>query len=95
MAVPDKILDGTTSDPAKMGWMQGFPPPADKRIEAAKGNHMRFPHTRWSFSNMREFCPTVRVSRGQGPVTPLPVALREDIGALPVTLDDGDRKSVV
>ena len=58
------ILDGITSDPATMGWMHGFPPPADKRIEAGKGNHMRFPHTRWSFSNMREFCPTVRVSRG-------------------------------
>ena len=91
MAVPDKMLDGITSDPATMGWMQGFPPPADKRIEAASGNHMRFPYTRWSFSNMREFCPTVRVSRGQGPVTPLPVALRDDIDALPVTLDDGTR----
>ena len=87
----DKILDGTTSDPATMGWMQGFPPPADKRIEAAKGNHMRFPYTRWSFSNMREFCPTVRVSRGDGPVSPLPFALRDDIDALPVTLGDGTR----
>ena len=85
------ILDGITSDPATMGWMHGFPPPADKRIEAGKGNHMRFPHTRWSFSNMREFCPTVRVSRGDGPVTPLPVALRPDIDTLPVTLDDGTR----
>ena len=91
MAVPDKMLDGITSDPATMGWMQGYPPPADKRIQAGKGNHMRFPHTRWSFSNMREFCPTVRVSRGEGPVTPLPVALRDDIDALPVTLDDGTR----
>ncbi|QGN53767.1 serine hydrolase [Novosphingobium sp. Gsoil 351] len=89
--MPKEILDGITSDPAMMGWMQGFPPPAAKRIEAAKGNHMRFPWTRWSFSNMREFCPTVRVSRGQGPVTPLPVALRDDIDALPVTLDDGTR----
>ncbi len=83
------ILDGTTSDPATMGWMQGFPPPADKRVEAGKGNHMRFPYTRWSFSNMREFCPTVRVSRGEGSVTPLPVALRDDVDALPITLDDG------
>ena len=86
--MPDTILDGTTSDPVTMGWMQGSSPPADKRIEAAKGNHMRFPYTRWSFSNMREFCPTVRVSRGDGPVTALPVALRDDIDALAVTLDD-------
>ena len=89
--MPDTILDGTTSDPATMGWMQGSPPAVDRRIDAAKGNHMRFPFTRWSFSNMREFCPTVRVSRGAGPVTPLPLALRDDIDALPVTLDDGTR----
>jgi CubicO group peptidase (beta-lactamase class C family) len=89
--VPDKLLDGITSDPATMGWMQGFPPPPEKRIEAAKGNHMRFPWTRWSFSNMREFCPTVRVSRGDAPVTPLPRALRDDIDALPVTLGDGTK----
>lgn len=95
MAVPDTVLDGITSDPATMGWMQGFPPPADMRIEAAKGNHMRFPYTRWSFSNMREFCPTVRVSRGEGPVTPLPIALRDDIDALPITLDDGTRATWV
>ena len=87
----ETILDGTTSDPATMGWMRGFPPPADKRIDAAKGNHMRFPYTRWSFSNMREFCPTVRVSGGPGPGTQLPLALRDDIDALPVTLDDGTR----
>ena len=87
--MPETILDGTTSDPATMGWMQGSPPPADKRIDAAKGNYMRFPYTRWSFSNMREFCPTVRVSRGQGPVTALPIALRDDIDAMPITLDDG------
>lgn len=85
------MLDGITSNPVTMGWMQGLPPPLDKRIEAAKGNHMRFPWTRWSFSNMREFCPTVRVSRGEGPVTPLPVALRDDIDALSVTLADGTR----
>lgn len=87
--MPKEILDGITSDPATMGWMQGFPPPMAKRIEAAKGNHMRFPSTRWSFSNMREFCATVRVSRGDGPVTPLPVALRDDIDSLAITLDDG------
>lgn len=89
--MPKEILDGVTSDPATMGWMRGIPPPADKRIEAAKGNHMRFPYTRWSFPNMREFCPTVRVSRGPGPVTSLPVNLRDDIDGLAVTLDDGTR----
>jgi len=86
--MPDTLLDGITSDPAAMGWMKGFPPPPEKRIDAALGNHMRFPYTRWSFSHMREFCPTVRVSRGDGPVSRLPVALRDDLDALPVRFAD-------
>ena len=87
--MPQDMLDGVTSDPATMGWMQGLPPPADKRIDARLGNQMRFPMTRWSFSNMREFVPTARVSRGSGPVTPLPEALRDDLDAIPFTTTDG------
>jgi len=92
--MPDQLLDGLTSDPLAMGWMQGLPPRADKRIDASLGNHMRFPYTRWSFSNLREFRPTVRVSRGEGPATPLPVALRDDLDALPVVFADGSRLSL-
>ena len=44
--MPDKILDGITSDPAAMGWMQGFPPPADKRIDAATGSGVTGPSPR-------------------------------------------------
>ena len=83
--MPAKLLDAVTSDPATMGWMRGFPPPADKLIDPKLGNHMRFPMTRWSFSHMREFVPTARVSRGQGPVSPLPYALRDDLDAVTVT----------
>ena len=52
--------------------MQGFPPPADARVTLA--NWQEPPFNRWSFSHMREFVPTQRISRGPGPVTPLPVA---------------------
>jgi CubicO group peptidase (beta-lactamase class C family) len=83
-------LDGVTSDPVRMGWMQGFPPPPDKRIDASLGNHMRFPYTRWSFSHMREFLPTVRVSRAQGPVTPLAESPRDDLDAVRFTASDGE-----
>jgi len=92
--MPDKLLDGVSSDPVTMGWMQGQPPPDNKRIDASLGNHMRFPYTRWSFSHMREFGPTVRVSRGDGPVTPLPVAPRDDLDALLVTFADGARMTL-
>ena len=51
---------------------------------------MRFPMHRYAFSNMREFLPTARVSRGAGPVWELPLALRDDLDAIPYqALDDG------
>jgi len=79
------ILDAATSDPVTMGWMQGSPPPPDKRIERAVGDHLRFPMTRWSFSHMREFVPTQRVSRGSGEVRAFPRAPRNDIDAVTFT----------
>ena len=76
------VLDAVTSDPATIGWMQGSPPAPDKRIDSATGDHLRFPMTRWSFSHMREFMPTQRVSRGPGEVSGFPHALRDDIDAV-------------
>lgn len=83
--MPDKILDASTSDPALMGWMQGFPPPADKRLSWGRADHMRFPTHRYAFSHMREFLPTAPVRRGQGPVWELPEALRDDLDAVTFT----------
>jgi CubicO group peptidase (beta-lactamase class C family) len=34
------------------------------------------PGNRWAFRNMRRLFPTARISRGEGPVTPLPVAIQ-------------------
>ena len=79
------LLDARTSDPVVMGWMQGSPPAPDKRIERATGDHLRFPMTRWSFSHMREFVPTQRVSRGSGEVRAFPRALRDDIDTVRFT----------
>ena len=70
------------TDPAKLGWMQGSPPPPDKRISAYDAPSRQWPQIRWSFSNFRELVPTARVSRGSGPVAKLPVALRTDLDAL-------------
>lgn len=86
----DKILDAFTSDPVVMGWMEGLPPPPDKRLAWARADHMRFPTHRHAYSHMREFLPTARVSRGGGPVWDLPVALRDDLDAVRFNaLDDG------
>jgi CubicO group peptidase (beta-lactamase class C family) len=75
-------LSAAESDPAKMGWMVGSPPPPDKLIQFADASHLRFPQLRWSVANFRRFMPTANVWRGDGPVSPLPRALRDDIDAV-------------
>ncbi|EGP08639.1 6-aminohexanoate-dimer hydrolase [Bradyrhizobiaceae bacterium SG-6C] len=76
------------TDPKTLGLMQGFPPPPDKTIRFIDGSSSRFPNTRWSFSHFRELVPTAAVSRGEGPVVPLPRAER-DLGAVAITTLDG------
>jgi CubicO group peptidase (beta-lactamase class C family) len=78
-------LDAHASDPIALGWMQGSPPAADKRVSFADGTIYRFPQLRWSFCNMRQLVPTTNVPRGSAPVSSLPVALRDDIDTLSFT----------
>ena len=59
-------LSAAESDPLKMGWMQGSPPPPDKVLHVADGSFFKFPALRWSVVHMREFLPTVNVSPGLG-----------------------------
>ena len=73
-----EVLDGLTSDPVHMGWMQGSPPPADKLLLASRADHMRFPMIRWSYSNMRQFVPSCRVGAGAGG-KPFVRAIRDDL----------------
>jgi CubicO group peptidase (beta-lactamase class C family) len=56
--------DGIDSDPQRLGWMQGAPPPADRRICFADDRFLEFPQIRWSLSHLRELMPTVCVRRG-------------------------------
>lgn len=73
------------TDPVKMGWMQGSPPPPEKRILFRDGSFYQFPKTRWSFAHYRELVPTARIARGKGPVSALPLALRNDLDAVTFT----------
>ena len=79
------IPDAHASDPARLGWMAGSPPPADRVIRFADDSAYAFPQMRWSFSNFRQLVPTRVVSRGTGPVSELPRAEREDIDSLRFT----------
>ena len=73
------------SDPAKLGWMVGSPPPPDRIIRRDDGSSYRFPQLRWSFSNFRFFGPTTNVSRGVAAPSPLPRAERDDLDAVTFT----------
>jgi len=73
------VLTASESDPVAMGWMVGAPPPADKLIRFADNTFLRFPQSRWSFSNIRQFLPTKVVRRGSTAASPFPRAERDDI----------------
>ncbi len=75
-------LDATESDPVRMGWMIGSPPPPDRLIRFADSSFSRFPCTRWSYSNMRQFLPTSVVRRADRPVRTLPRDERTDLDAV-------------
>jgi hypothetical protein len=84
-------LDAQASDPVVMGWMVGSPPPPDKLVRFDDDTWLEFPQRRWSFSNIRQLMPTQVVSRGDGPVTELPLAVRTDIDEVafkPIGRDD-------
>lgn len=74
--------DAAASDPVRMGWMVGSPPPADRVLRFDDGSYFRFPALRWSVAHFRQLMPTVNVSRGLGAPVALPRALRRDIDAL-------------
>jgi CubicO group peptidase (beta-lactamase class C family) len=81
-ALAADVPDADASDPAKLGYMAGSPPPADRILRFEDGSYFRFPAMRWSVSNFRQLMPTVNVSRGLGAPEPLPRALRDDIDAV-------------
>jgi CubicO group peptidase (beta-lactamase class C family) len=88
-----KYLDATQSDPVKMGWMIGSPPPADRIPRFDDGSFFQFPALRWSVAHMRQFMPTVNVSRGLGTSTSLTTDIKNDIDKIKFkTL--GDKKSI-
>ena len=74
--------DAQASDPARLGWMAGSPPPADRIVRKEDGSFYRFPQFRWYFSHARQLGGTTNVSRGLGAPSPLPRAERADLDAV-------------
>ena len=80
-----KQLTAKESEPAQFGWMEGFPPAADKVLKAADGSFFNFPAIRWSVVNMRQMLPTVNVSNGLKAPRTLEYALDKEIDKINFT----------
>jgi CubicO group peptidase (beta-lactamase class C family) len=81
-AAQPEPLDAAASDPVKLGWMVGAPPPPDKQLRFEDGSYFQFPAMRWSVAHFRQLMPTMNISRGLGAPVALPRALRKDIDGL-------------
>lgn len=78
-------LSAEESDPVALGWMTGFPPPAEKLIMQPESDFFSFPKLRWTVCHIRELMPTKQVSRGIGAPVPLEYALNRRIDELAFT----------
>ncbi|MFH6999295.1 serine hydrolase domain-containing protein [Flavobacterium sp. FlaQc-57] len=74
-----KYLDAEQSDPIKMGWMKGSPPPEDRILRFEDGSFFQFPGLRWSVAHMRQFAPSLNVSRGLEASKPLSSSINNGI----------------
>lgn len=78
-----RYLDGRSSDPRVLGWMEGTPPPPERRVQFGGHAILGFPQIRWTLCHTRELGPTANIWRGDGPVSQLPEAPRAaDVEAL-------------
>lgn len=76
------VLSAEDSDPQKMAWMVGYPPPDARLIMQPESDFFSFPKLRWTVCHIRELMPTTQVSRGIGAPAPLTYAQDSNIDAL-------------
>ena len=78
-------LNANSTDPSRLGWMTGFPPPPDKLIMHPQSDYFSFPKLRWTVCHIRELLPTKQVSRGIGPPQPLSYEIDKSIESVSFT----------
>ncbi len=78
-------MSAEASDPGKLGWMVGAPPPSDKIIRFSDPDYFSFPKLRWTVCHFRQLMPTVGVSRGIGAPVSLERKLDPTIDAVTFT----------
>ncbi|MGN1288836.1 MAG: serine hydrolase domain-containing protein [Bradyrhizobium sp.] len=84
-AQEETAMSAEASDPVKLGWMIGSPPPADKIIRFSDPDYFSFPKLRWTVCHFRQLMPTVGVSRGLDASIPFERRLDNGIDALTFT----------
>ena len=82
--------DSTASDPRNMGWMEGFPPPADKVIGQPSTDYFSFPKLRWTFCHFRQLQASRGVNRGLNPISTLQSSIDPMIDAVTFTPINAD-----
>ncbi len=92
MAQPPTPLTAQASNPQTMGWMQGFPPAADKTIRFTDPDYFAFPKLRWTVCNFRQLMPTVGVDNGSQGASMLPTALDASLDQVSFTPLGTDQK---
>ncbi|KAA0892861.1 serine hydrolase [Pusillimonas sp. ANT_WB101] len=85
VAQQTKPLSAQDSDPNTLGWMQGFPPAADKTIRFTDPDYFGFPKLRWTVCHFRELMPTVAVDNGSKGARQLAVTLDPSLDAVSFT----------
>lgn len=78
-------MNAQDSDPVRLGWMIGAPPPPDRIIRFSDPDYFSFPKLRWTVCHFRNLMPTVGVSRGLGDPQPLRRNIDPAINALTFT----------
>lgn len=81
-AQSSSYLSAEESDPRRLGWMTGFPPPPEKLIMQPESDFFSFPKLRWTVCHIRELMPTKQVNRGIGPPVPLEYVIDDGIDAV-------------
>ena len=76
---------------AELQIMEGFPPPADKRVNRSNA-FWTPPYNRWSYQNMRMFFPTEGIPHAEKP-SPLPKSIYPVIADLSVAKPDENGRS--
>ena len=84
-AQPDSYMSAEDSDPMRLGWMEGSPPPPEKLIMQPESDFFSFPKLRWTVCHIRELMPTKQVNRGIASPMLLDYAIDDGIDAVTFT----------